>query len=443
MDHHRRANRRCCDSIQFGRLLRTVDYQLLRMMTTSTRVSGNFKTSFRWQQRSRATDFVSSDNYYGKTKDLGDDDFVSLSSHKISRKRKKTESKPVKVKKQVFMASPMDGFERSSSTLAKRANRFQGAGGITEATSISASTSEDMDRFMGLALIGGSKKLEEEDYEHMKVKGTCTTLEKEYLRLTAPPRAERVRPQPILSKHLKNLKKEWSSPKHRDYIWFCSQLKAVRQDLTVQQIANAFAVDVYETHARIALEEGDLNEYNQCQTQLKELYKTVHADEEAIKNQNEFIAYRLIYYVFLQGNKKYKGGSSDLFNIMLSLTPEQRQDSFISHALKVRVAVAEYDYHAFFRLLKQCSRHGRVLMNYMVPLIRHWALQRICKAYRPTVPTKYILQELGFDVANELDFGKKWLASCGVVLSDDSNDVLAKDSVIRESDLTEKASSLI
>lgn len=394
-------------------------------------------------------DFVSSNNYYGSNRDLGDDDFVSLSSHKISRKRKKSDKKKekasrVKLKKQVIMQEGgKDGFERSSSALAKRANRFAGAGGIAEAASLPSTTSKNMDRFMGLALIGGSKKLDEKDYEHMKVKGTCTKLEKEYLRLTAPPRAELVRPESVLKKHLANLKAEWAAPKHREYLWFCSQLKAVRQDLTVQQIVNAFSVDVYETHARIALEEGDLNEYNQCQTQLKELYKTLQTEEGATKNLNEFVAYRLIYYVFLQGNQKYEGGSSDLFNIMLSLTPGQRQDSFISHALKVRAAVAEYDYHAFFRLLKESSRHGACLMKYMVPKVRHWALRRVCKAYRPSVPTEHVLQELGFDIEKDVDFGKKWLVSCGVVLSENGDVVLAKDSVVRESDLTEKASSLI
>jgi len=90
----------------------------------------------------------------------------------------------------------------------------------------------------------------------MTVKGTCTTLEKEYLRLTAPPRPELVRPQNILEQHLESLKKYYSRPNRKEYLWFCSQLKAIRQDCTVQRLQNEFAVDVYETHARIALREG-------------------------------------------------------------------------------------------------------------------------------------------------------------------------------------------
>jgi hypothetical protein len=75
-------------------------------------------------------------------------------------------------------------------------------------------------------------------------------------------------------------------------------------------------VHVYETHARVALECEDMNEYNQCQTQLKQLYA-----EGLVGSEMEFVAYRILYYVYLQANKKYTGGSSDLAFIMASLKP--------------------------------------------------------------------------------------------------------------------------
>ncbi|KAF9590885.1 hypothetical protein IFM89_000141 [Coptis chinensis] len=105
---------------------------------------------------------------------------------------------------------------------------------------------------------GGSRAVEDIDWDSLTVKGTCQEIEKRYLRLTSAPDPATVRPEEVLEKALLMV---LSSPKN--YLYKCDQLKSVRQDLTVQRIRNELTVRVYETHARLALEAGDLPEYNQ------------------------------------------------------------------------------------------------------------------------------------------------------------------------------------
>jgi hypothetical protein len=66
------------------------------------------------------------------------------------------------------------------------------------------------------------------------------------------------------------------------------QLKAMRQDLTVQRLHVPLTCEVYECHARLALKAGDWGEFNQCQTVLSDLYK-----EGLPGCTTEFLAYRV------------------------------------------------------------------------------------------------------------------------------------------------------
>ena len=76
----------------------------------------------------------------------------------------------------------------------------------------------------------------------------------------------------------------------QDYDWACDQLKSIRQDLTIQGIKGRFCAHAYETHARIALEQGDLSEYNRCQSRLQEMRA-----RGAPIAADEFDCYRILY----------------------------------------------------------------------------------------------------------------------------------------------------
>jgi hypothetical protein len=198
------------------------------------------------------------------------------------------------------------------------------------------------------------------------VVGTCQELEKRYFRLTAPPKPETVRPLPVLEQTLALLKKKWREDKNYGYI--CDQFKSLRQDLTVQHIKSAFTVDVYEIHARIALEKGDLGEYNQCQTQLRALYS-----QNLGGHPEEFLAYRILYFI-------HTCNRTDMNDMLADLTPADKADPAVKHALAVRSALALANYHRFFRLYIDYPNLAGNLMDKFVDRERVAALANMCKA---------------------------------------------------------------
>ena len=154
-------------------------------------------------------------------------------------------------------------------------------------------------------------------------------------------------------------------------------------------------------------------------------------------NEDEFIAYRLLYYVFLSTNEKYDGGSSDMFKILLQLTPGQKNNPAIAHALKTREAMTSGDYIQFFRIHKDSPGLSRSLTDLMVPTMRMRGLRRMVKAYRPSLGISIFKGHLGFDSIGECS---KFLVRCGCVV--EGSNCSTKDSDVHEP-LEEKKNSLI
>lgn len=130
-------------------------------------------------------------------------------------------------------------------------------------------------RFEGWAVQQDKEQKDVEDDEEEVVTvgpvvGKSEELEKSYLRLTDAAKASQVRALGTLEQALERLLDvEIRGEKSWNYV--SDQLRAIRQDLQVQNIENAFTARVYICNARFALKNRDLGQFHQCAMQLKSL----------------------------------------------------------------------------------------------------------------------------------------------------------------------------
>ncbi|GMS91064.1 hypothetical protein PENTCL1PPCAC_13239, partial [Pristionchus entomophagus] len=217
------------------------------------------------------------------------------------------------------------------------------------------------------------------------VVGTSTEIEKKYFRLTAAPDPATVRPLHILKKSLEFVKEKYRNS--AEYRYMCDLFRSIRQDLTVQRIRNSFTVEVYEIHARIALENADREEFNKCQSQLKVLYEEVGE----CANEPEFTAYRLLYSMAMSNSK-------DVTTILRSLTPAMREEKCVAYALRVRNKLTMGDQVGFFKLYESEAPLMCVyLLDLFVERERIAALNALVKAFRPTLPVSQVAKWLAMD----------------------------------------------
>ena len=136
----------------------------------------------------------------------------------------------------------------------------------------------------------------------------------------------------------------------------------------MQCIRDEFMIEVYETHARIAIEASDHAEFNQCQSQLAALYK----DGKKSDNQAEFAAYSIIYCL-------YTKNMTDMTKRLSQLSEDMAKDQLISDALKLRSHLSLGNYLGFFRIYKRSSAHMKLLVGKFIERERRKAISTIVK----------------------------------------------------------------
>jgi SAC3 family protein LENG8/THP3 len=197
-------------------------------------------------------------------------------------------------------------------------------------------------------------------------------------------------------------------------------------------------LDVYETHARILLEHGDLNEFNQCQTvirvliegerimagddsadmdgSLETIYKQddySHANKPLCQSKlstDEFRGYALLYALVRSSWSELK---TELLRTRTTMgSSGSDRESSCMHALQVVTAVTGNDYRAFFRLYDSAPNMSAYLMDFLVKRMRDGAYERIVAAYRPSVSVEHFREWLCFQ---NLEETRRFLRENGAV----------------------------
>lgn len=225
--------------------------------------------------------------------------------------------------------------------------------------------------------------------------GTSQALEKSFLRLTSEPNPANVRPQKVLQKCLPFVLNRYYS-ENLLYVYINDQLKAIRQDLNIQHRKNQFTIHVYQAHARIAIENNDLGEFNQCLSQLFTLYEMDRAKYETA----EFVVYKILYMIITGNNPEI----NKLRLRFLGSNPSKHYKTFkwIKPALDLSSAIISGDYFNIFRLYRQISYEDvplalLLLKRNIMPKQRFMALSTISKAFKK-LSLEYLRVQLALDV---------------------------------------------
>jgi SAC3 family protein LENG8/THP3 len=220
------------------------------------------------------------------------------------------------------------------------------------------------------------------------VQGRCQELEKDFLRLNGPPDPSKVRPEPVIQRALDRIV-DMIARSEQPYHYHWSQLKAMRQDLTVQHIQNETAAAVEEAFARVALEQGDMRNYQKCSTALRVLFDT------GVKGCcAEFDAYRILANVC----QDHCTADEVLKAMKQAVAHGVGETAEVRHALAVQRTLTLGNSCGFWKLYVDAPHCGRLIMDRAAPAVRLAATRALVSRFKPAADQRFCLAVLGFDL---------------------------------------------
>lgn len=128
---------------------------------------------------------------------------------------------------------------------------------------------------------------------------------------------------------------------------------------------------------------ADLDQFNQCQTQLHYMYKlkleggsymvSLFIYLIYIYYLQEFLAYKILYQILCEMDM-------EVLRTLRQLTDDEKKEDCIIHALNVRKALASGNYGRFFKLYKDAPNMGFYLIGIFIDKHRIICLQKLAFA---------------------------------------------------------------
>lgn len=223
--------------------------------------------------------------------------------------------------------------------------------------------------------------------KNKRIVGRCQELEKPYLRLTSEPNPDKIRPLSVLKKAYHALMKKYEG-NQASYQYLCDQFKSMRQDLRVQIIENQFTIKVYQSHARIALENGDIGEFNQCQSRLITLFDLPNIKRSCLE---EFTCYKILYYILT-------GDHGAIMSLRLKLMTKEVlvfKHPLVQEAFQLARAQLIGDYHSLMKIHSSMEGLGKKLVDMFIDKEKLKSLSTICRSYNQ-IPLEFFQKEFQF-----------------------------------------------